>query len=241
MALPLLAIRPSTQNQRVTRYFVPSDETPPDNRMDDMAAVDEIIRSGYRQVFSEHLTLESSRQKALESQLRNQAITVREFIRGLAKSETYREMVMDPNDNYRFVDLSFQRILGRPTYNQQERIAYSIILATKGLNGFVDALVDSDEYVTAFGEDNVPFQRRRLAEEPTNLLNPRYGARWRDRLGMRRSTADVVRSYRAARPPKAGDPAGYLDLARSLKPSGASRQTISVFDLRIPDMTTNRR
>ncbi len=241
MALPLMDTRPSTQNQRVTRYFVPSDETPPDNRADGEADLDETIRASYRQIFSEHLILDTSRQKALESQLRNQAITVREFIRGLAKSEIYRDLVMGPNDNYRFVDLSFQRILGRASYNQEERIAYSIILATKGLNGFVDALVDGEEYLTAFGEDMVPYQRRRLSEQPANLVNPRYGARWRDKLGMRRSTADVVRSYRATRPPKAGDPAAYLDLARALNPTGATRQTISVYDLRIPDMTTSRR
>ncbi len=241
MALPLLATRPTTQNDRVPRYFVPSDETPPDNRMDDMSDVDAIIRACYRQIYSEHLSLESSRQKALESQLRNRAITVREFVRGLAKSEIYRDLVMDPNDNYRFMEISFQRILGRATYNQEERIAYSIILATQGLNGFVDALVDGDEYLNAFGEDMVPYQRRRLSEQPANLLNPRYGARWRDRLGMRRSTADVVRSYRASRPLKAGDPAAYLDLARALKPTGAQRQSISVYDLRIPDMTTSRR
>jgi phycobilisome rod-core linker protein len=28
MSLPLIADRPTTQNERVNRYFVPSDETP---------------------------------------------------------------------------------------------------------------------------------------------------------------------------------------------------------------------
>ncbi len=241
MALPLLDTRPTTQNQRVPRYFVPSEETPPSIRMDDMLTdVDDVIRGCYRQLFSEHLMLESSRQKALESQLRNRAISVRDFVRGLAKSDIFRELVMEPNDNYRFMEICFQRILGRGTYNQDERIAYSIIIGTQGLDGFIDALVDGDEYIMAFGDDTVPYQRRRLSEAPANLLNPRYGPRHRDRVGMRRSTSQMVRSYRATRPPKAGDPENYLTMARMLSPKGADRQRISVFDLKIPDMTTAR-
>jgi phycobilisome rod-core linker protein len=241
MTLPLLADRPTTQSVRVKRYFVPSDETPPAYRPDDPTGIENIIRAAYRQIFSEHLMLESYRQKALESQLRNGAISVKEFIRGLGKSEVYRDLVMVPNDNYRFVEITFQRFLGRPTYSQQERIKYSIILATRGLNGFIDAVVDSEEYNAAFGDDVVPYQRRRLSEKPTNLLNPRYGARWRDVSGVKRSTREVVRTYRITRPPKPGDPENFLNMARMLNPKPAARQNISVFDLKIPDMTTNRR
>ncbi len=237
MALPLLETRPITQNERVTRFFVADDETPPMYFLDDLADVDEIIYAAYRQIFSEHLILESSRQKALESQLRNRAISVREFIRGLAKSEVYRDLVMNPNDNYRFVDLSVRRILGRSTYNQDEQIAWSIVVATEGLNGFVDKLVDSPEYLEAFGEDTVPYQRRRLSETPTNLVTPRYGARFRDRSGVRKAASQVVKSYRSVPLPRAGDPALYLNMARSVNPQPAPRQQISVFDLKIPDMT----
>ncbi|MEN9223893.1 MAG: phycobilisome rod-core linker polypeptide [Thermostichus sp. HHBFW_bins_43] len=241
MSLPLLADRPTTQNVRVSRYFVASDETPPAYRPDDPTGVDNVIRAAYRQIFSEHLMLESFRQKALESQLRNGAISVKEFVRGLGKSEVYRDLVMTPNDNYRFIEVTFQRFLGRPTYNQQERIKYSIIIATQGLDGFIDAVVDSEEYNTAFGDDVVPYQRRRLSEAPANLVTPRYGARWRDVSGVKRSTREVVRTYRLTRPPKPGEPENFLNMARMLNPTPAVRQNISVFDLKIPDMTTSRR
>ncbi|MFS8777458.1 phycobilisome rod-core linker polypeptide [Synechococcus sp. W70.1] len=241
MSLPLIADRPTTQNERVNRYFVPSDETPPVYRLDDPAGIENVIRAAYRQIFSEHLMLESYRQKALESQLRNGAISVKEFIRGLGKSEVYRDLVMVPNDNYRFVEITFQRFLGRPTYSQMERIKYSIILATRGLDGFIDAIVDSEEYDAAFGDDVVPYQRRRLSEKPTNLVTPRYGARWRDISGVRPSAREVVRTYRVVRLPKPGDPENFLNMARMLNPKPAARQNISVFDLKIPDMTTNRR
>jgi Phycobilisome Linker polypeptide. len=208
---------------------------------DPPTGIDNIIRAAYRQIFSEHLMLESYRQKALESQLRNGAISVKEFVRGLGKSEVYRDLVMVPNDNYRFIEVTFQRFLGRPTYSQQERIKYSIIVATKGLDGFIDAVVDSEEYNAAFGDDVVPYQRRRLSEKPANLVTPRYGARWRDVSGVKRSTREVVRTYRLTRPPKPGDPENFLNMARMLNPKPAARQNISVFDLKIPDMTTNRR
>lgn len=241
MSLPLLADRPTTQKERVPRYFVASDETPPVYRLDDPSGVDNVIRAAYRQIFSEHLMLAAYQQKALESQLRNGAISVKEFVRGLGKSEVYRDLVMIPNDNYRFVEITFQRFLGRATYNQQERIKYSIILATKGLDGFIDAVVDSEEYNAAFGDDVVPYQRRRLSEAPTNLVTPRYGPRWRDVSGVKRSAREVVRTYRIVRPPKPGDPENFIHIARMLNPKPAARQNISVFDLKIPDMTTNRR
>jgi phycobilisome rod-core linker protein len=98
----------------------------------------------------------------LESQLRNGQITVREFIRGLATSDHFRRNNFDTNNNYRFVQMCVQRILGRDIYNDREKMAWSIVLATKGLNAFIDELVNSDEYLTTFGESIVPYQRRRV-------------------------------------------------------------------------------
>ncbi|MDS3861259.1 phycobilisome rod-core linker polypeptide [Thermosynechococcaceae cyanobacterium BACA0444] len=183
MALPLLPIHPRTQDQRVASYEVAADDDPVLYRLTDATSntdVDALIWAAYRQIFSEHLILESYRQPFLESQLRNRAISVQEFIRGLGKSEVYRQLVADTNSNYRLVDISFKRFLGRPTYDQGEQIAWSIIAATKGLNGLIDAIVDSDEYQENFGNDIVPYQRRRRMTRPFNLVNPRYGDYWRN-------------------------------------------------------------
>ncbi|PNK01211.1 phycobilisome rod-core linker polypeptide, partial [Cylindrospermopsis raciborskii] len=94
--------------------------------------IDEIIWASYRQVFSEHLILTSYRQKFLESQLRNRAINVRDFIRGLGKSEVFRTQIAEVNSNYRLVDIILQRFLGRKAYNREEEIAWSIVIGTKG-------------------------------------------------------------------------------------------------------------
>jgi phycobilisome rod-core linker protein len=226
MSIPLLEVKPKTQNQRVDGYDVPDEDDPQIYRLSNAVSdtdVSELIWALYRQIFGEHLILESYRQPFLESQLRNRAISVREFVRGLGKSETYRELVADTNSNYRLVDITFKRFLGRSSYGKDEQITWSIVIATKGLHGFIDAVVDSDEYSQNFGDDIVPYQRRRLEGRPFNLVNPRYGDYWRNRLvEMELATS----SYYQVRQYQAGDldkkyirqavPAGFFNMAKSI-------------------------
>ena len=114
MSIPLLEVTPTSQKQRVEGYEVPDEDEPRIYRMTDVTSdtdINDLIWAAYRQIFSEHLILESYRQPYLESQLRNRAITVREFIRGLGKSDVYRNLVGETNSNYRLVDISFKRFL----------------------------------------------------------------------------------------------------------------------------------
>jgi Phycobilisome Linker polypeptide. len=179
MTLPLLAYRPTTQNHRVRNFgrAEMNEDSPRIYRLEDVGTADEmdaLIWAAYRQIFSEHVMLNSCRQVTLESQLRNRAITVRDFIRGLAQSDPFYRLVVATNNNYRLVDVCLRRILGRQAYNQEERIAWSIRIATQGFNGFVNELVDSDEYTENFGDQTVPYQRRRMGGRPFNLVTPRY-------------------------------------------------------------------
>lgn len=232
MSIPLLQVTPTTQNQRVEGYEVPSEDTPQIYRLTDAISdsdIDAIIWAGYRQIFSEHLILESYRQPNLESQLRNRAINVRDFVRGLGKSDVYRGLVGETNSNYRLVDISFKRFLGRSTYNKDEQIAWSIVIATKGLNGFIDALVDSDEYRQNFGDDIVPFQRRRFKDRPFNLVNPRYADYWRNRE-IERSLAGqsfykvTLSGQSVDRGVRGAIPYTFLTMAASLTPGGLNYQ-----------------
>jgi phycobilisome rod-core linker protein len=129
----------------------------------------------------------SNRQPLLESQLKSGQITVKEFIRGLATSDSFRRLNYDVNNNYRFVELCVQRILGRNIYSDREKLAWSIVLATKGLHGFVDELLDSEDYTATFGDNTVPYQRRRVLPLRTQGELPfermaRYGKDYRDQL-----------------------------------------------------------
>ncbi|MBD0266821.1 MAG: phycobilisome rod-core linker polypeptide [Cyanobacteria bacterium Co-bin8] len=183
MALPLLTYFPNSQNQRVQGFEVPGDEQPRTYTTDSVLSasdMDDLIAAGYRQVFHEQQMLKSNRQILLESQLRAGQITVRDFIRGLATSGAFRTWNFEVNNNYRFVELCVQRLLGRNVYDEREKIAWSIMLATKGLYGFVDDLLNSEEYLSNFGENTVPYQRRRVlpqrvkGELPFERM-PRYG------------------------------------------------------------------
>jgi phycobilisome rod-core linker protein len=73
MSIPLLNYKPSSQNQRVSGYEVPSEDTPRIYRTEDCLDqndVLELIWAVYRQVLSEHEILKSNRQTSLESQLK---------------------------------------------------------------------------------------------------------------------------------------------------------------------------
>ena len=230
MSIPLLTYKPSSQNQRVEGYEVPGEDTPYTYRIEDCfdaADVQELIWTAYRQIFSEHVILQSSRQSNLESQLKNRAITVRDFIRGLAKSETFYRLVVESNSNYRLVEICLKRILGRAPYNKDEEIAWSIKVATQGIDGFIDALIDSEEYTQNFGDNTVPYQRRRFKDRPFNLVTPRYGAYWRDKLEEQRY--------------KWGDVRNFLDMAREIKPKARTTNTnVTTANINIPDMTRNQ-
>ncbi|MEO8891463.1 MAG: phycobilisome rod-core linker polypeptide [Coleofasciculaceae cyanobacterium] len=248
MSIPLLEITPTTQNQRVDGYEVPDDDDLQFYRITEISddfQITEAIWAGYRQIFSEHLILESYRQPYLESQLKNRAISVREFIRGLGKTDVYRQLVAETNSNYRLVDISFKRFLGRSTYNKDEQIAWSIVIATKGLSGFIDAIVDSEEYLQNFSDSIVPYQRRRYKDRPFNLVNPRYSDYWRARqisfegsyYQVKRSGESVQRGVRDA------IPANFLEMAKSISPGGMDYQRTSdrarslATSREIPDMT----
>jgi phycobilisome rod-core linker protein len=165
MTIPLLTYPLSSQNQRVNGFEIPGDEQPRIYSLDNLPQapeMDKLIWAAYRQVFNEQQMLTHHRQMGLESQLRARQITVRDFIRGLVLSDSFRRLNFDTNNNYRFVEMCLQRVLGRSSYDHREQLSWSIVLATKGLQGFIDALLSSDEYIDNFGDGTVPYQRRRI-------------------------------------------------------------------------------
>ncbi len=239
MAIPLLDYSPSSQNQRVAGYEVLGDEQSRIFSTDNMPSSSEmgyLIEAAYRQIFFHAFAVD--REPFLESQLRNGQITVRDFIRGLLLSNTYRRSFYDLNSNYRFVEQTVQRVLGRDVYSQREKIAWSIVVATKGIIGFVDALLGSDEYMTAFGYNTVPYQRRRIlpsqvaGELPFNIKSPRYDEYYRGKFGFPQIVwQNVTRSYKSGGKQPAGNPAQFLAMARSINPQGNEPQRLSALNV----------
>nr|QJH88250.1 CpcG [Pterocladia lucida] len=224
MSIPILKYSFSTQNQRVDGFeYLPGEEQPKIYTTENLPTaveMDEIIWAAYRQIFSEHQILGSTREAFLESQLRFNQIKVKDFIKGLLLSEGFRNLNYNVNNNYRFVEMCLQRILGRDVYNEREKLAFSVIIGDQGIEAFVDLLLNSYEYIENFGDNIVPYQRRRIiaqrskGEIPFNLKTPRMGKDFLLKQNMPQLLwAGPVRKFRPQeQKPKAGDPALFLSM-----------------------------
>ena len=117
-----------------------------------------VIRAIYLQVFGRDV-YEGQRLKVAEIKLENGEITVREFVRILAKSDLFRKMYWTSLYVCKAIEYIHRRLLGRPTYGRQENNKYFDIASKKGFYAVVDAILDTPEYSEAFGEDTVPYER----------------------------------------------------------------------------------
>nr|YP_009391203.1 phycobilisome rod-core linker polypeptide [Dipterocladia arabiensis]ARW59347.1 phycobilisome rod-core linker polypeptide [Dipterocladia arabiensis] len=228
MSIPILQYSVSTQNQRVNSFeYLAGEEQPRVYTTDNLPnafEMDEIIWACYRQIFSEHQTLSNTRQIFLESQLRFNQIKIKDFIKGLVLSSAFRSLNYNVNNNYRFVEICIQRILGRDIYNEREKLAFSVIIGSQGLEVFIDLLLNSDEYLENFGDSTVPYQRRRVivqrnkGEIPFNLKTPRLDQSFLDKQGLPQLLwSGAVRRFRPQeQTPKAGDPALFLNMVSEI-------------------------
>jgi hypothetical protein len=121
--------------------------------------IESLINAIYRQVLGNAYVMESERLVVPESQLKAKEISIREFVRRVAKSELYRSRFFDNCYRYRAIELNFKHLLGRAPANFEEMRAHSTILDQGGHNAEVDSYIDSYEYQEAFGEVVVPFER----------------------------------------------------------------------------------
>ncbi|MCC5663519.1 phycobilisome rod-core linker polypeptide [Nostoc sp. CHAB 5784] len=117
-----------------------------------------LIKAAYLQVFGRDL-YEGQRPKVLEIKLENGDISVREFIRALAKSDVFRNLYWSSLYVCKAIEYIHRRLLGRPTYGRQEINKYFDIAAKQGFYAVVDAIINSVEYSEAFGEDTIPYER----------------------------------------------------------------------------------
>jgi phycobilisome rod-core linker protein len=248
MSIPLLEYAPSSQNSRISGYEVGGDEQPRVFSTDNLLSsgqIGDLIEAAYRQIFFHAFA--ADREKFLESQLRSGQITVRDFIRGLCLSNTFTNSFYNLNSNYRFVEHCVQKLLGRDVYSEAEKIAWSIVVATKGRAGFINDLLNSNEYLENFGDSIVPFQRRRVLPSgasalPFNIQSPRYNEYYRGKLGFPKITWSVKArsSQPVAQKPKAGDPAMFVDMVQSLGYLGNPPQSISALGLDYENLVPRR-
>ncbi|MEL6776581.1 MAG: phycobilisome rod-core linker polypeptide [Cyanobacteria bacterium J06597_16] len=147
----------------------------------------EAVRAAYRQVFERDITRAYSQSISdLESKVKNGEISMKEFIRRLAKSPLYRKQFFEPFINSRALELAFKHILGRGPSFRQEVQKYFSIVSEGGLNALIDALVDSPEYSDYFGEETVPYIRG-LGQEAQEVRN------WGAQINLYKYSAPFVK------------------------------------------------
>lgn len=162
---------PDRQNQFYQAYQ-PFKETAPVELCPGFSAedADVVIRAVYRQVMGNAHVMESERLTVPESQLKRGELTVREFVRQLAKSALYRSRFFDNCARYRSIELNYKHLLGRAPDNFDEMRDRSNILDRSGFEADIDAYIDSDEYQTTFGEAIVPYYRGYRTQAGQSML-----------------------------------------------------------------------
>lgn len=118
-----------------------------------------VINAVYRHVLGNDYIMASERLIGLESLLNNGQITVREFVRAVAKSELYKTKFFYPNFHTRVIELNIKHLLGRAPYSEAEVIEHLDRYQTKGFDADIDSYINSAEYEANFGDSIVPYYR----------------------------------------------------------------------------------
>ena len=118
-----------------------------------------VINAVYRQVLGNDYVMAAERLTATESLLSNGSITVRDFVRAVAKSELYKRKFLYDNFQTRVIELNFKHLLGRAPYDESEVIYHLDLYQNRGFEADIDNYIDSTEYNENFGDNIVPYYR----------------------------------------------------------------------------------
>lgn len=135
----------------------------------DEAAI--VIRGVYKQVLGNPHVMDSERLVTAESQLCNGELTVRNFVRAVAKSDFYRSRYFESCAPYRFIELNFKHLLGRAPQDQAELSQHICLCIEKGYEAEIDSYLDSDEYLEKFGENIVPYYQGAQSQVGSKQVN----------------------------------------------------------------------
>lgn len=121
--------------------------------------VEMVIKAVYRQVLGNDYILASDRLKSAESLLRDGNLTVREFVRTVAKSELYKSKFFYNSFQTRLIELNYKHLLGRAPLNESEVTYHLDLYINEGYDAEIDSYIDSMEYQNNFGDNVVPYYR----------------------------------------------------------------------------------
>nr|YP_010338549.1 phycytochrome bilisome core-membrane linker protein [Rhodaphanes brevistipitata]UNJ18499.1 phycytochrome bilisome core-membrane linker protein [Rhodaphanes brevistipitata] len=125
------------------------------------ADLEQVLKAAYRQIFERDVNSFSigNELTLIEKDFLNKQLSVQELIQKLGTSNLYRKEFYAPYPNTKVIELGTKHFLGRAPNSQAEIRYYNLILATQGLNAFIQSLVESQEYTLLFGANLVPYRR----------------------------------------------------------------------------------
>ncbi|MEM8804955.1 MAG: phycobilisome linker polypeptide [Cyanobacteria bacterium P01_G01_bin.38] len=118
-----------------------------------------VIYAVYRQLLGNDYLMQSERLIELESRLVNGTLSVRDFVRTVAKSDLYKAKFLYPHFQTRVIELNFKHLLGRAPYDEAEVIDHLDRYQNEGFDADIDSYIDTAEYETHFGDNIVPYYR----------------------------------------------------------------------------------
>ncbi len=121
--------------------------------------VETVINAVYQQVLGNPHLLKAERLTISESLLRDGKITVREFVRQVAKSDLYKNKFFHNSFQSRTIELNYKHLLGRAPYDQSEISHHLDLYQNEGFDADIDSYINSAEYEFYFGENIVPYYR----------------------------------------------------------------------------------
>ncbi len=131
----------------------------------------DVINQAYRQVFGNKHLMELDKNQSIEALFMNGNLSVQDLVTAMAQSETYKRLFLEVNNPYRFVELNFKHLLGRPPHNQAELMSHVRLLQEQGYEAEISSYTYSDEYYKAFGVDRVPYNRAKESMVGGKTLN----------------------------------------------------------------------
>jgi phycobilisome core-membrane linker protein len=217
------------------------------------ASTQGVIRAVYAQILGSP-GYAGERSTVEEIKLENGDISLREFVRQVARSRAFQRRYWSGLYITKAIEVMHRRLLGRPTFGRWEIDAYFDTAARRGFYGVVDAMINSPEYNECFGEDTVPYER---FITPTDRNARRVPALKRDlepsayadlRPAVRpdvappqqiRTVSDVVRRNLTPRPRVVGSWKAEVSGGDTMAPSLASGEG-GPTSLRVPPEPTRR-
>ncbi|MBW4508509.1 MAG: phycobilisome linker polypeptide [Scytonematopsis contorta HA4267-MV1] len=121
--------------------------------------IERVISAVYRQLLGNDYLMKSQRLISAESLLRDGKVTVRDFVRLVAKSELYKSKFFNNCFQTRTIELNYKHLLGRAPYDESEVVYHLDMYQNNGYDADIDSYIDSPEYEVSFGENIVPFYR----------------------------------------------------------------------------------